>query len=179
MKIATSIMLLSILLIFSAGCKKFDEYTKFEIGYNESIIIPSSTSTLLPFNLFTPEIETNSESKFEVNNTRKDLVEDIRLTELTLNITKPEDGSFNFLESIEVYLSAKGLDELKVAWKNEIPNETGNKLLLETSDKNLEAYIKKDELSLRVKTITDQLLSEDYYIDIKTTFFVDAKLLGQ
>lgn len=174
-----TIFILLILPILLIQCKKFDEYTKFEMEYEESVVIPSSTNQLLPFNLFTPAIETNSESTFEVNDTRKDLVESIQLTALTLTITEPGNGNFNFLESIEVYISADGLEETKVAWKNSVPANSANELSLETTELNLEAYIKKDQFSLRVKTITDELLSKDYHIDIKTTLFVDAKILGQ
>ena len=179
MKKLKALLLLSTILMVLAQCKKFDEYTKFEMEYEESVVIPSSTSKLLPFNLFTPKIETNSESTFEVNDTRKDLVESIQLTNITLTITDPDNANFSFLESIEVYLSAEGLDEIKVAWEDPVPEDTGNELVLETTDMNLEAYIKKDEFKLRLKTVTDELLSKDYHIDVHATLFVDAKILGQ
>jgi hypothetical protein len=56
------------------GCKKIDELTQFDMEFNETTVIPSTIGINLPFNIFTPDIETNSESTFEVNDTRKDLI---------------------------------------------------------------------------------------------------------
>ena len=62
--------------------------------------------SILPFDVLTPDIETNSDSEFEVNDTRKDLIEEIKLTELKFKIISPDDTDFSFFESLEVYISA-------------------------------------------------------------------------
>jgi hypothetical protein len=171
--------LFSILLIFSTACKKVDKLTQFHIEYNESVTIPSSMGIDLPFDVFTPDVQTNSESTFEVNDTRKDLIEEILLTQLDLSLSSPSSSDFSFLKSIEIYISASGLSEIKIAWKEDIPNNVGKYIELETSTKDLKDYIKKDEFKLRLNTITDELLASDHEIDIHTDFYVDAKILGQ
>lgn len=169
-----SVIILAVLL---SNCSKLDELTKFNMDYDTQVTIPSSAGINLPFDVLTPDTETNSESTFESNDTRKDLIEEIKLTQLQLVITSPSDADFSFLESIEVFISADGLDELKIASKVEVP-ETVSTLDLEVSDTDLKDYIKKDNYSLRLNTVTDEAMSQDHQIDVKSTFFVDAKILG-
>lgn len=170
----------SILCVFIlfVSCDKLDELTKFDMEYSQRATIPSSTGVNLPFDIFTPEMETNSESTFAVNDTRKDLIEEITLTELELFIVSPDTADFSFLNSIEVYISADGLEEILIASLDEVPEEVGNRITLNTSDADLKEYIKKDEFSLRLNTVTDELMSTDHELDVNSTFFVDAKILG-
>ena len=167
-----------VFLILFVGCDKIDELTKFDITYNQKATIPSSTGIDLPFDIFTPETETNSESEFAVNDTRKDLIEEIKLTELELIITSPSEADFSFLKSIEIFISAEGMDEIQIASLNDIPDDTGNRLNLDTSDRDLKDYIKKDKFTLRLNTVTDEIIGSDHELDVNSTFFVDAKILG-
>ncbi|MCG2460673.1 hypothetical protein K8352_07935 [Flavobacteriaceae bacterium F89] len=169
---------LGFLALFLVGCDKVDSLTQFDMNYDESIVIPASTGINLPFDLFTPDMETDSESEFAVNNTRKNLIEEIVLKSLGLRITAPEDGDFSFLKSIEIYISAEDLEEVKIAWNDNIPENAGNELELETSDIDLKEYIKKDSFKLRLHTVTDKVLTSDYHIDVRSVFHVDAKILG-
>ena len=170
------ILVLTIFFTLSS-CDKVDDLTKFDIEYNSKIVIPASAGIDLPFNVFTPDMETNSESKFEVNDTRKDLIEEIKLTELQLIITSPTDADFGFLNSVEVYISAEGLDEIKIAEKD-VDENIGNTLDVNVLDIDLKEYIKKDEFNLRLNTVTDEAIGSDHEIDVNSTFFVDAKILG-
>jgi len=160
------------------SCDKLDELTKFDMEYSQRATIPSSAGIDLPFDVFTPEIETNSESTFEVNDTRKDLIEEIKLTELELVIISPDGADFSFLNSIEVYISADGLEEIKIAYLEEVPDDAGSVVTLDTADTDLKEYIKSDEFSLRLNTVTDELMSTDHELEVNSTFFVDAKILG-
>ncbi len=160
------------------SCDKLDELTKFDIEYSQRATIPSSTGVDLPFDVFTPETETNSESEFEINDTRKDLIEEIKLTQLELVIISPDGADFSFLESISVFISADGLDEIQIASLAEVSDNTGTRLNLDTSDIDLKDYIKSDKFSLRLNTVTDELLSTDHELEVNSTFFVDAKILG-
>ncbi|CAZ95358.1 hypothetical protein Q4603_07480 [Zobellia galactanivorans] len=160
------------------SCDKLDELTKFDLEYKSQVTIPSTAGVDLPFDMFTPDMETNSDSQFEVNDTRKDLIEEIKLTRLQLVITSPDDSDFSFLESLVVYISAEGLDEIKIASKEVVDENVGDVLDVDVLDVDLKEYIKKDKFNLRLKTVTDELISTDHEIDVNSTFFVDAKILG-
>ncbi len=162
-----------------SGCSKLDEFTKFDLEYSETVIVPSTAGLNLPFNLLTPDIETDTESTFAVNDTRKDLIEEILLKSLQATLTDPANGDFSFLKSVNIFLSADELPEIEVAWLNEIPANPGNFLELMTTEEDLKDYIKKDAFSLRVNTVTDELITSDHHIEIYSIFSVDAKILGQ
>lgn len=172
-----SIYLLSTFFILTS-CNKLDELTQFNIDYDTEVNIPSSTVVDFPIDVGTPDIKTNSESKFESNNTRKDLIEEVTLTKMSLNLKKPDDGTLNFLKSISVYIKADGVEEMKIAWKDDIPESIGKTLDLNTSEDNLKEYIKKESYSLRVTTVTDEVITTDHTIDVNSNFFIDAKLFG-
>jgi len=172
-----SLILVTLLWSFS-GCEQIDKLTQFTMDYDETIVIPSTIGINLPFNVWTPSIKTNSEEVFEFNDTRKDLVEELTLSQLTLNIVDPAEADFSFLESIEIYISAEGQDEILVAWKYDIDDNIGNSLSLETSDEDLSAYILEDEFSLKFTTVTDKLILFDHEVEVNSSFFVDASILG-
>lgn len=172
------LLVIAVLFTLVFGCNEINKLTQFEIKYDEEVVIPSATGIDLPFNIVTPDIATNSESKFSVNDTRKDLIQSIYLQSMSLNLTEPADGDFGFLKSIALYIKADGLDEIKVAWLDELPTEPGEMLELETSNADLQEYIKKDSFSLKATTVTDELITSDHHIDMHSVFLVDAKILG-
>ncbi len=172
-----NIILILTILFTVSSCDKIDELTKFDLEYNSKVIVPGATGINLPFNMITPDMETNSKSQFEVNDTRKDLIEEIKLTELKMVITSPTNADFSFLNSVEVYISAEGLDEIKIAEK-EVDENVGSTLDVNVLDIDLKEYIKKDEFNLRLNTVTDEVINEDHEIDVNSIFFVDAKILG-
>ncbi|MBT8236177.1 MAG: hypothetical protein KJO04_08290 [Bacteroidia bacterium] len=166
------------LLICLSGCNALDELTKFDMDYNTEVVIESSFGVNLPFNVFTPEIESNSESEFAINDTRKDLIEEIQLKELSLRITAPQEEDFSFLESVEIFITAEGLEEVLIASMTDVPQDIGDLLELDTSNADIQEYIKKDRFQLRLNTVTDEAIAVDHYIDVNAIFFVDAKILG-
>lgn len=172
------LFLLTIPFLFNS-CKEIDELTKFDMEYDSKITIESSTLLFdTPISFSTPDVQTNSESTFESNNTKKDLVEAVTLKNASLTVAAPDHGDFGFLKSIEVFLKAEGLPEIKVAWKSNIPDDAGNQLNLETSPENLREYIVQDKFTLKVTTVTDETINADHEIAIKSLFHVDAKILG-
>lgn len=173
------LMMIGLAGILYSGCDKVDELTQFDIEYTSEVTIPASSGIDLPINIFTPDIETNAEQKFQVNDTRKDKVEEINLKTLKLSVLMPEGEDFSFLKSIEIYINADGLSESLIAWKEDIPDDVGDELSLNTTDEDLKEYIKKDEFNLRMKTVTDEFIDQDHEIEVYSVFRVDAEILGQ
>jgi len=159
------------------SCKKLKELTTFYITYSADVTIPKSTALDLPINVATPDIPTNSESEFSANNTRKDLIDEIKLREAKLFVVSPNDGDFSFLKSVTVYISAANQPEIKIASRDNIPDDVGNELVLEVVDVDLQSYIKSDKYKVRVKAVTDKLTSQDYNVNIKTEFTIKGRLL--
>ena len=174
-----SSILTSVLFLLNS-CKKVDQFTQFNMDFNNEIIIPSTIGINLPINILTPEMETDSESTFELNDTRKDLIEEIRLTSLTLSLQSPNGADFSFLESISIYIKAQDLPEVEIAWSENIPENAGNQISLNVSGNDFKEYIKKDQFSLRVNTITDEIITADHIIDISSSYFIERyRTLGK
>ncbi len=147
------------------------------MDYTSQVVVNSTVGQLIPFSVYTPEMETNSEFEFESNNTRKDRVNSIKLKELKLTITSPSNETFSFLNSVEVYISSPNVSEKKVAFRESIPASVGTILVCDLVDLELQDYIKEDRFTLRLRTVTDETIPQDVDIDVYTNFLVNAKLI--
>lgn len=170
-------LLIGILLstIILSSC---DKLTQFDIEYEAEATIQSSSPVNLPFNVITPEITSNSTSTFESNNTRKDLVEEILLKQLDMEITSPSNGDFSFVNEIHIFLKADGLEDIEIAYIEDIPDNVGNKISLTTVCKDFKEYIKKDQFQISIDVVTDEVIAQDHVVKIYSVFGVDAEILG-
>jgi len=175
-KLITITMVLALSL---AACEQVDKLTQFEMDYTTSFTIPGTIGMDVPFDLRTPEIQTNTEEQFSGQDTREGLVEEIVLREMDLSIQSPSDGDFSFLNGLTIFLSAEGMEEVKVAWKDSIPEDPGSTLELETASADLKEYLFKDQFQLRIQSRTDEIIDQDHEVQVESIFFVDAEILGQ
>jgi hypothetical protein len=165
--------------VILTSCKLIDKLTQFNVPYTSNFTIPASPIPGLLGDIFTPDISTNSEQVFSNNNTNSGLLEQVLLKTLKLTITSPSGKKFDFLKSADVYLSADGLAEIKVASIDNIDDATvGNSINMVTSNEDLKEYLKKSKFKIRVVTTTDKIVTEDVSVKIDASFFVDAKILG-
>lgn len=169
------LLLLSGLLLLLTGCKK--KLTQFYVDYNSVVVVQSAIGQAVPFNIYTPEMETNSEAEFESNNTRKDKINSIFLDEIKMTITAPQGETFSFLNSVEIFISSPNNEEEKIAFKENIPSNVGSQLVCDLVSIDLQKFVKDDKFKIRVLTVTDEVIPQDVEIDLYSNFFVDAKLL--
>jgi hypothetical protein len=180
----TGIMaLLAFIMLSFAGCKDAEEIadklTQFTFGTEYTFKVPPNSILDIPVSIVTPEIETKSNTTFSDNNTRADMVERINLKELTLTVTSPSDGSLKFLKSVDIKVAAEGLPEVRVAYKDVVPNDVKGFLTLDVTGVELKQYFTKDKYTLRITVVADEAITEEYVIRSNGLFFVDAKILGQ
>lgn len=160
------------------SCEAIDELTKFDLDIQTSASIPATTLIDIPFDVQTPDVTTNSQSSFENNNTNRDLIESIKLTRMQLSITSPDDGDFNFIREIRIFIEADGLEEIEIANAIDLENTNSNTLLLQSERQELREYLIKDSYQLRIQTITDETINQTHNITIDSKFRVDANILG-
>ncbi len=172
-----SFLFLILLTIYFSSCEKIDKFTQFRMNYSTEVTVPANLSINLPVDLLTPDMETNAEGQFSANNTNVDLVQLINLESIEIEVISPSGADFSFLKSAEIYLNAEGLSEIKIASIDEVPEDVGSTITIEGSENNLKEYIVKDKFSLRVATVTDELLTQDHSFEVNSTFFVDALVL--
>jgi hypothetical protein len=171
------------LMLATSACKKadaiVDSFTHFSFEADYVVKVPATPVTAIPFEILTPDIQTHSDVLFSSNKTRADLVEEIELTDLTLTVKTPEDGDLKFLKSIDIYAKAEGLPDVRVAYKDNVPDDVGASLALDVTKVDLTEYFKKQTYQLKITVTSDQALTSNYEVNAHSVFFVDAKVLGQ
>jgi len=156
-----------------------DELTHFDIDYNYTFTLPSFGGINLDnLNIESNDLENDTESTFEINDTRKDLVERATLKKFNVTILVPIDAKFTFINKVEIFVETDALEEKLIAWKDNIPNDIGNYLELETTSSDLKKYLTSDAIRVRLKTTSLSPLIVDLLLDLKSTVEVDAKILG-
>ncbi len=178
MKKSILVLALAGILLAQQGCKKLASLTQFNLNYDTQVTIPKTLGIDLPINVVTPPVTTNSSSQFEVNNTSKNLIDSINLTQLRLTIPETETVTFDFLKNIEISISANGLPDKKIAWLEDIPRSGLKTIELDVAPGDLKGYIIQDSFTLKTKTTTRELISHDTQVLVHCRFFVDAKILG-
>lgn len=158
-------------------CDILDQFTQFDIPYETQITIPGTPTTDLPLDIPTPNIETNIGDIFADQNTQADLIEEVSLKEMNMTITMPDSQTFEFLKSIEIFISADGLGEQRIAFLDSIPADVGQELVLEATGVNIKEYLLGTNYTLRISAPLNSLVAEDTDVRINLAFHVDAKII--
>ena len=166
-----------ILAMALVGCEVLDRLTQFNLPLEFKVVVPSALNVGLPFDVLTPDIESNASARFDTEGTRADLVESATLTEMNLELISPEGEDFSFLEQLEVYISADGVGEELMATSGQVPANAGTTLSLSCTDLDLKAYILAEAFDVRVRTVTDELTTQDVEVDVDCVFRINAELL--
>lgn len=161
-------------LILPFSCKQIEDLLTFEIKDSAQFTIPSFSVVNSPISIPVPPVESSSTQTFENSNTNASLVKDVILKELNLEIIDPQTKSFNFLQSIEIYIAAEDIDEVLLASKYDIPENVGNTLILDTSGEKLDEFIKKGRYTLRTVVQVKEVPGEDVTVKADMVFKVTA-----
>jgi hypothetical protein len=165
-------LLTIVFLSFLSYCSEVEDLLTFEIADQTEFTVESTSPLNLPIEIATPSVTTNSNQKFENNNTRADLVKDVKLTELKLTIMTP-NKNFSFMKSVEIFISTGQGTEVKLAWLDEFPT-TATSVNLNTSNAKLDEYVKAESYNLRTRVVTDESLSQPVDIKVDLKFIVTA-----
>jgi hypothetical protein len=171
-------LIVTVVLLTYGSCKEVSQLTHFYIDYTSNVTIPPADVVGIPIDVWTPYIPTNSDEIFGNNNTSSGLIEEIILTEMKMNITSPSSQSFDFLKSIEIYIIANNLSEVKIAWYDDIPQTGLSSINMETSEDDLQEFIEQEVYKLRCRAVIREQISDTVQLEIFSTFFVDAQILG-
>lgn len=166
--------------LFISSCniqETLEEITTFNIRNSIDFSIPSSSGINLPIDVATPPVETSSQQTFENNNTQANLVENVNLNQLTLTITSPDNRTFGFLQSLKIYISNDTEGSTLIAEMQDIPEDVGSVLELETTGENLDAYIKENSYGLEFNAVTRETVNSQTDITADMVFEVRAKVL--
>ena len=93
----------------------------------------------------------------------------IKLTELDLSVDTPSGGTFSFLDSVWVYLSAPGLTEIELGSKSNVLF-TSTSLDLYQSAFDAKSYVEKSDILFRIKAECDEALSSNVIVKLHAKF---------
>ena len=167
---------LILLTLLGFSCKQ-PGIVKFQVPYESSITVPSSTGANLPLNLFSPEVSTTNAAEFELNDTRVDLLTSLILNKLELTISAPNNANFDFLKSITIFINAQDLPEVEIARLQDIPDSGSKTINIPSTKVELKEYIKKGKFTLKANTVTDRFISQDIQIKVNTLFDAEATVI--
>jgi len=165
--------LLPCILLATISCNEVEDMLTFAFNDRTTIVIESTSPLNLPLEVPTPAVTSNSQQQYQNNNTRADLVKDVRLEQVKLTITDPSGKTFSFLKTIRVFISADQQDEIELAALDNISSSTGVLELIPTKEK-LDAYAKAPAYSLRTEVTTDETLTQDVEVQVDLRFKVTA-----
>lgn len=160
--------------LFLTGCSIFNALITFEIENSAEFTVPASIAAIEVLDS-SPDVQTSSQQTFENNNTRADLVENVKLSELTLTITDPDGRTFSFLKSLKIYISNDSEGESLIAEIQDIPEDAGRVIELDTTGAVLDEYIKEDSFDLRFEAVTRETTATKTDIRADMVFRVKAK----
>lgn len=154
-------------------CNAIDKLLTFTVTNETNFTINSGLPLNSPIDVPSPDVTTNSSTQYNNNNTRADLVKDVKLTELKITITNPANKNFSFLKAIHLYIATDGSDEIELAYLDNI-NSTANTLNLTCTSAKLDKYVRASSYKLRTRVTTDETLSQSVDIKANMTFKVTA-----
>lgn len=163
----------ALLLIGAAACEKVDKLLTFYVEDSQNIRISSNFPLGIATQLAPVAVTTNSSQTFANNDTRADLVKDVKLDRLTLSITDPQSQNFDFLQNIEIRITTNGNDEIVLASLSSIPQGQRTITLTPTGAK-LDAYLKASQYTLKTRATVGRNVPQDVTVRADTRFKVTA-----
>lgn len=165
--------ILALVAFAATSCDTIDDLLTFYINEEETIVVESNFPVgLVAFDPIT--VPTNSEETFKNNKTRAELVKDVTLNKLTLTIADTaKSADFDFLKTIEIYIEAEGLDEVRIAYLEEVPLDVKT-LNMSLTNAKLDEYIKKDSYTIRTSAVLRNTVVKDININAAMRFKVTA-----
>jgi hypothetical protein len=159
-KISNFLLILTLPFVASfPSCDKVEELLTFGFNIKGEFDVPPNIPVNIPFNLPSVPMDYNAEEMFAQNNTKPDMVKEIKLDYIEMTVLEPIGQDFTFVKDIEIYLDKDGLGPKLVAWKYDVSDSTGQKLRLDVTPDALDNYLKSDGLKLKLNVTTDKMTS--------------------
>lgn len=176
-------------MVLFAACSKVKQLANisFNLPYNTTVSIPRTTiDTGLPFpprgiSLPFPAVPvaTNSKQALSQNNTIAEKVIEADLKSLSLTIVSPPDLTFDFVDSVQLFISANNLPEQLVAYSYNIPKGVRSLNLTTNTNVNLKQYFLQDTMYVRLTTHINSIpaLQSDGQMSVAAVMHVTANPL--
>ena len=157
------------------------------IPYNQQVTVPQVAGDTFGMDLPAGGISlafpvvplaTNSQTYITQYNTSADKIVEVDLDSFALQILSPGSQNFDFLDSVQLYLSAPSQPEVLVAYNYKVSKGQNTLNLNTITSVNLKNYFIQDTLYLRISTHINAIPATGTQINSYTVFHMLANLLG-
>jgi hypothetical protein len=171
-----------------SGCGKARDLADInvDIPYSNQVNIPEVSGypagTVLPgggLDVPFPGVSfaTNSKDYISQYHTSADKIRNVYLKTLAIDMVTPPNGNFDFLDNIQIYISANGQPEMLVASQYNIAKGQSTLTLVTNADVNLKSYFLQDVVNLRIQAHVNALPPSATQLTIKSVFHLVANPL--
>jgi hypothetical protein len=179
--------IVAISAIALTGCNKTKQLANinFDIPYNQQVAVPSSGYTfgtpLPPGGITLPfpavPVPTNAQQYISTYHTSADKILAVNLKSLSLQILSPAGQTFDFLDNVDLYISAKNQQEVLIASQHTVAKGLTTLQLNADESVNLKNYFIQDTMYFRMTTHINAVPPDSAQLKISSVFHVLANPL--
>ena len=176
------------LLLTVTGCSKIHDFANInvDIPYNQQITVPQVAGDAagvplpagganLPFPAF--PVMTNAQQYVSTYKTSIDKIISFDLNSMVIQIQSPPNQNFDFLDSIQLYISANSQLEMLVAYANSVPKGQTTLSLTAMPGVNLKNYFIQDTMYYRLNAHINAVPASGTVLNIASSFHLLANPL--
>lgn len=175
-----SIAAVSSIVLFSACAKK--ETKNIVLQSSTELQVPSGTQSQSTFEIVTEEIDFATNAKItEAGFAATDIVSS-EVSAFVMETDSNSQGGFGFAHSVDVYMVADGLPDLKIAYKNDVSNTLNasakmyfNPLYLWRDATDIKSYILQDKVKFKLVFQIRKNVLENIDFSIKPMLMIKAE----
>lgn len=169
-----------------AACQKIKNLANInvDIPYSTQVSVPKVDGTVgvpIPggsvIDFPTVGIEPNSKAILAQYHTSQSKIVSVDLKSLSMQVITPPDLNFDFLDTVQIYISANSLPEMMVAYKYGIPKGSNTLDFITVTSVNLKGYFLADTLYLRMRAHINTVPASGAQLSIASKFHLVANPL--
>jgi hypothetical protein len=173
--------------LFTA-CQKIKNLANinFNIPFSQSVTVPDIAG--FPYGATLPQggldlpfpplsVATNAQQIFNQYHASSTNLVDANLSNMDLQITAPAGQYFDFVDSIQIFISTESLPELLVAYLYNIPKGQTKINMVVVPGLNLRSYAVQDSVTLRLNAHVNAIPAQGTAVVTEGTFHVTANPL--
>lgn len=178
-----------VLIGIAAGCKKLKQLANISvtIPYTQQVTVPQIAGDTagvalpgggasLPFPAF--PVVTNSQQYIAQYKTSTDKIVSFDLSSMQVQILSPAGQNFDFLDSIQIFVSANNQPEVLVAYQYNVPKGAATLNLIATPNVNLKSYFIQDTMYFRIGSHINAVPASGTRLNIVSSFNLVANPLN-
>lgn len=161
--------------LFLTSCTEEGLEIDFPLEYGSIFLEIDSTNQVGTKTLDSIMIGSVLDSVLQKENVKKDQIKSIKLESADFQVMEPTTGNFNSLHSTEAFLSAPGMSETKIAYKDNVADGLSKIELDINKDAELVDFMKAPSFTLRAIGTNDAPIPQ-MKIKVKIKYKVKATL---